>query len=83
MILLVPIKRKKSKNRISTQKINVMKKVNLLAVAVMLLGLGFATTVNANSHSPVGNENTISAQIDLDGGIIDPDEEEDEKKDNG
>lgn len=60
-----------------------MKKVNLLAVAVMLFGLSFATSVNANSYSPVGNENTISVQIDLDGGIIDPDEEEDEKKENG
>lgn len=60
-----------------------MKKVNLLAVAVMLLGLGFANISNANSHSPVGNENTISAQVDFDGGIVDPDDEEDEKKDNG
>ncbi len=61
-----------------------MKKVNLLAVAVMLLGLGFANISNANSHSPVGNENTISNQVDFDGGIVDPDDDdEDEKKDNG
>ena len=57
-----------------------MKKVNLLAVAVMLLGLGFVTNANANSYGPVGNENSISAQIDLDGGIVDPDED-DEKED--
>jgi len=56
-----------------------MKKVSLLAVAVMLLGLGFVT--NANSQSPVGNENTISTQVDFDGGIVDPEaDEEDEKK---
>jgi hypothetical protein len=55
-----------------------MKKINLLATVVMLLGLGMVTSVNAISHSPVGNENTISAQIDLDGGIIDPDAEDDE-----
>lgn len=60
-----------------------MKKVNLLAVAVLLLGLGFVSNASANSYSPVGNENTISTQIDLDGGIVDPDEEDDEKKDNG
>ena len=59
-----------------------MKKVNLLAVAIMLLGLGFVTNANANSYGPVGNENSISTQIDFDGGIVDPDEE-DEKKDKG
>lgn len=60
-----------------------MKKVNLLAVVVMLLGLGFVTNAKANSYSPVGNENTISAQIDLDGGIIDPDEEEEPDRKTG
>ncbi|RLD27422.1 MAG: hypothetical protein DRI54_01110 [Bacteroidetes bacterium] len=61
-----------------------MKKVNLLAVAVMLLGLGFVTNVSANSNSPVGNENTISTSIDLDGGIVDPDgEDEDNEKKRG
>ena len=58
-----------------------MKKVNLLAVAVMLLGLGFVTNANANSYSPVGNENTISTHIDLDGGIVDPDDADDDKDD--
>lgn len=60
-----------------------MKKVNLLAIAIMLLGLSFASHANANSYSPVGNENAISAQIDFDGGIVDPDDEEDEKDKNG
>jgi hypothetical protein len=54
-----------------------MKKVNLLAVVVMLLGLGFVTNASANTYSSAGNENSISIQIDLDGGIVDPDGEDD------
>jgi len=57
-----------------------MKKVSLFAVIVMVLGLGFVTNVKANTYAPVGNENTISVSIDLDGGIVDPDEEDKEEK---
>ena len=60
-----------------------MKKVNLLAVAIMLLGLSFANYANANSYSPVGNENTISTQIDFDGGIVDPDDDDEENTEKG
>ena len=62
-----------------------MKKVNLLAIAIMLLGLSFANyaNANANSYSPVGNENTISTQIDFDGGIVDPDDDDEENTEKG
>ena len=60
-----------------------MKNVNLLAVALMLLGLVFANNSNANFHSPVENENTLSAQIYFDGGIVDPDVEDKKDKKNG
>ena len=58
-----------------------MKKVSLLATVVILLGLGLVSNATANSYSPVGNENTISTQIDLDGGIIDSDDLDDEDRD--
>jgi hypothetical protein len=47
----------------------------------MLLGLGFVTNANANSCSPVVNENTISAQFDFDGGIVDPDNDDEVRPD--
>jgi hypothetical protein len=56
-----------------------MKMVNLLAVVVMLLGIGYANNASANLNGPIGNENSISAQFDLDGGIVDPDDNEDDE----
>jgi len=58
-----------------------MKKVNLLAVIVMLIGLGCVTNVNANPYSPVSNANSIKTQISTDGGIVDPDDEDDDDED--